>query len=86
MVTNVASLPCKMDVLSFDFVLAAVCLLTLMILQDSQCGLISQSAIQSCQWGDDSEPAGTNGTTCKEKMVVSMTLKSGQVKSTIRLT
>ena len=72
-----------MDVLSF--VLATVCLLTSVLLRDTQCGLISQSTIQSCQWGDDSEPAGINGTTCKEKMVVSMTLKSAQVKITITL-
>lgn len=42
-------------------------------------GLISQSSIQSCDWGDSSEPTTKDGGGCKEKFVVSMTLKSGQV-------
>ena len=42
-------------------------------------GLISQSSIQSCDWGDSNEPTAKDGGGCKEKFVVSMTLKSGQV-------
>ena len=42
-------------------------------------GLISQSSIQSCDWGDSNEPITKDGGGCKEKFVVSMTLKSGQV-------
>ena len=42
-------------------------------------GLISQSSIQSCDWGDSNEPTVDNGGSCKEKFVVSMTLKGGQV-------
>ena len=42
-------------------------------------GLISQSSIQSCDWGDSNEPTTADGGGCKEKLVVSMTLKSGQV-------
>lgn len=42
-------------------------------------GLISQSSIQSCDWGDSNEPTTKDGGGCKEKFVVSMTLKSGQV-------
>lgn len=42
--------------------------------------LISQSQIISCDWGDQSEPAGSgDGKTCKTKLVVSMTFKGGQV-------
>lgn len=43
-------------------------------------GLISQSSIQSCDWGDSNEPTAKDGGGCKEKFVVSMTLKSGQVR------
>ena len=43
-------------------------------------GLISQSSIQSCDWGDSNEPTTKGGGGCKEKFVVSMTLKSGQVR------
>jgi hypothetical protein len=44
-------------------------------------GLISQSSIQSCDWGDSNEPTTKEGGGCKDKFVVSMTLKSGQVTS-----
>ena len=41
-------------------------------------GLISQSAIYQCDWGDETEPS-VGAETCKQKFVVSMALSSGQV-------
>lgn len=60
------------------FVLVAVCSLTFAVFRNCQCSLISQSIIEGCDWGDDTEPGGPNGT-CTDKMVVSMALKTGQV-------
>ena len=53
--------------------------LLLVLLKTTDAGLISQSSIQSCDWGDSNEPTSQNGSGCKEKLVVSMTLQSGQV-------
>ena len=41
-------------------------------------GLISQSAIYQCDWGDETEPT-VGAEPCKQKFVVSMALSSGQV-------
>ena len=59
--------------LSFVF----LCFLAVFVISEG--GLISQSSIQSCDWGDSNEPTTKEGAGCKEKLVVSMTLKSGQV-------
>lgn len=42
-------------------------------------GLISQSAIYQCDWGDETEPTA-GAETCKQKFVVSMAISSGQVR------
>lgn len=46
----------------------------------ADCTLISQSIIEECIKGDSSEPATGSGTTCGKKIVVSVTLRSGQVE------
>ena len=56
-----------------------VLLCFLVCFKASYSGLISQSSIQSCDVGDGNEPITKDGAGCKEKFVVSMTLKSGQV-------
>ena len=53
--------------------------LLLVLLKTTDAGLISQSSIQSCDWGDSNDPTSQDGAGCKEKLVVSMTLQSGQV-------
>lgn len=46
----------------------------------ADCTLISQSIIEECILDDSSEPSTDYGTTCGKKIVVSVTLRSGQVK------
>ena len=43
------------------------------------CSIVSQSSISICEAGDDKNPKGKDGSFCKKKMLVSMTLKGGQV-------
>lgn len=45
------------------------------------CTLISKSILERCITGSASEPKGGNGKTCSKKFVVSVTLKSGQVRA-----
>lgn len=54
-------------------------------IESGESGLISQSSIQTCDWGDSNEPTTKDGGSCKEKFVVSMTLKSGQVRLIINV-
>ena len=44
-----------------------------------ECGLISKSIIEHCT-KDASEPKAKTGKPCSRKFVVSVTLKSGQVR------
>lgn len=44
-----------------------------------ECALVSQSSIAMCNHGDSSEPTGEGGNPCEKKMLVSMTLRGGQV-------
>ena len=61
-------------VLSLCYIIVAIWM------QRADCGLISQSSITRCEWGNSQEPTtGKEEATCKKKFVISMTLKSGQV-------
>lgn len=41
--------------------------------------LISQSSINDCSWGDDSEPTTDSGKPCNKKFLITMALSGGQV-------
>lgn len=49
-------------------------------LERAESTLISKSVIEQCISGDVSEPQTKNGETCSKKFVVSMTIRSDQVK------
>lgn len=63
-----------MKLLAFFCFLSAACVGTVL-----SHGLISQSAIYQCDWGDETEPTVSGAEPCKQKFVVSMALSSGQV-------
>lgn len=41
--------------------------------------IVSQSSISNCEAGNDKEPSNQYGQSCEKKILVSMTLKGGQV-------
>ena len=54
-------------------------LLCCLLHQRVDCAVVSQSSIAMCEAGDSKEPTAEGGKTCEKKMLVSMTLKGGQV-------
>ena len=60
--------------------LCLVFLFLCLVLEAVQSALISQSAISQCNHGDESEPSSDGGKPCETKFLVSVALKSGQVK------
>lgn len=58
----------------------ALFLLTSLLVSNylSESSLISQSEVVKCNYGDSSEPTNADGEHCKKKMVVAMSLRSGQ--------
>ena len=53
----------------------------LQLCEKVSCSIISQSSISICEAGDDKNPKTKDGSPCKEKMIVSMTLRGGQVST-----
>ena len=69
-----------MSTAKFTFVI--VLLLTLIHKANYvQCSIISQSSISMCEAGDEKNPKTEDGSPCKSKMLVSMTLRGGQVRT-----
>lgn len=55
------------------------CMLCAIFVGVTQSSIISQSSITRCEWGDESEPSSKEGKPCEKKLLVSVTLKGGQV-------
>ena len=58
-----------------------ILLLSVSYLLQCECAIVSKSSIETCNHGDTSEPTGEGGKPCEKKMLVSMTLRGGQVAS-----
>lgn len=58
-------------------------LMLILLIELVECTLISKSILERCTDGP-SEPKGGNGKTCAKKFVVSITLRSDQVRASPR--
>lgn len=57
----------------------ALAIAVLACLHQCESALVSKSTIATCNHGDKSEPTGQGGVPCEKKMLVSTTLRGGQV-------
>ena len=67
----------------FFMLFAVLAIVLLACVHRHECALVSQSSITACHHGDATEPMNEGGLPCDKKMLVSMTLKGGQVCSHI---
>ena len=63
----------------------AIWIALLVCVHQYDCSIVSQSSIESCDRESEQEPLDHEGEACEKKLLVSMTLRGGQVSYTITI-